>query len=88
MTTGDDEKDEAELYTMDDDGDSGVGMGRVIVEEEPGTVSLKPASEAGQSRRKKGVMALRDMDVDVEEEGSEDDKEDDVGWEDAYEQEV
>ncbi|KIM36403.1 hypothetical protein M413DRAFT_449126 [Hebeloma cylindrosporum] len=87
MTTGDDEKDEAELYTMDDEDGGDVGR-RVIVEEETGSVSLKPASEGGKSQRKKGMLALQDMSVDVEEEGSDDDKDDDVGWEDAYEQEV
>ena len=85
MTTGDDEKDEAELYTMDDE--DGNDERRVIVEE-TGSVSLKPVSEAGQSQRKKGMLALQDMNVDVEEEGSDDDKDDDIGWEDAYEQEV
>ena len=85
MTTGDDEKDEAELYTMDDE--DGDGRRRVIVEE-TGSVSLKPASEAGQPQRKKGMLALQDMNVDAEEEGSDDDKDDDIGWEDAYEQEV
>ena len=85
MTTGDDEKDEAELYTMDDE--DGNGERRVIVEE-TGSVSLTPASEVGKSQRKKGMLALQDMNVDAEEEGSDDDKDDDIGWEDAYEQEV
>ena len=85
MTTGDDEKDDAELYTMDDEDDSG---GRRVIVEETGSVSLKPASEAGKSQRKKGMLALQDMNVDAEEDGSDDDKDGDIGWEDAYEQEV
>ena len=85
MTTGDDEKDEAELYTMDDE--DGEGEPRVIVEEETGSV-LKPASVAEKPQRKKGMLALQDMNVDAEEEGSDDDKDDDIGWEDVYEQEV
>jgi hypothetical protein len=40
--------------------------------------------------RKKGVLALEDMEID--DEGSDDDKDDEEeagrGWEDAYEQEV
>lgn len=85
MTTGDDDKDEADLYTMDDDKSDGEGMA-VIVEEEAGTVALKPASETRQPR--KGIMALQDMDGEREaDDGTDDEKDDDV-WEDAYEQEV
>ncbi|KAH9475098.1 Transcription factor IIIB 60 kDa subunit [Psilocybe cubensis] len=84
MTTSDDEKDDAELYTMpDDDYDkTDEGEMNVIVEEEPGTVVLKPAT-AG--KKKKGVEALLE---EVDEEASDDDKEDDMEYEDAYEQEV
>ncbi|KAJ3499399.1 hypothetical protein NLJ89_g10106 [Agrocybe chaxingu] len=90
MTTGDDEKDDAELFTMDDDKSDGEGMlnPTVIVEEEPGSVaSWKPPSEPEKTKKKMGMMALEDMDMD--EDASDDDKDDDaLGWEDAYEQEV
>ena len=88
MTTGDDDKDDADLYTMDD----GEGlMPTVIVEDEPDTVVLTPAKEPAKPR-KKGVLALED-DADMDDDGSDDDKDDDDddvgrGWEDAYEQEV
>ncbi|KDR71547.1 hypothetical protein GALMADRAFT_102540 [Galerina marginata CBS 339.88] len=88
MTTGDDDKDDADLYTLDDDKTDADGtlMPTVIVEEEPGTVAFKPAAEPTKPR-KKGVLSLEDVDMD--EEGSDDEKDDDVeGWEDAYEQEV
>ncbi len=88
MTTGDDDKDEAELYTMDDDKSDGEAMLSVIVEEEAGTVALKPASEPAKPR-KNGILALHDMDGEGDvDEGSDDDKDEDVAWEDAYEQEV
>jgi transcription factor IIIB subunit 2 len=88
-TKGDDDKDEANLYTigMDDDKSDGEGTLGVIVEEESGTVALKPASEPAKPR--KNGLALDDMDAEGEiDEGSDDDKDDDIGWEDAYEQEV
>lgn len=88
MTTGDDDKDEEELYIMDDDKSDGEGvrMPTVIVEDEPGTVVSAPVKEPGKSR-KKGVLALEDADMD--DEGSDDDKDDDgMGWEEAYEQEI
>ncbi|KJA27538.1 hypothetical protein HYPSUDRAFT_944631 [Hypholoma sublateritium FD-334 SS-4] len=88
MTTGDDDKDEAELYTMDDDKSDGEAMLSVIVEEEAGTVALKPATEPAKPR-KNGILALHDIDGEGEvDEGSDDDKDEDVTWEDAYEQEV
>lgn len=85
MTTDDDEKDDADLYTMpeDDYDKTDEGGVSVIVEEEPGTVVLKPATESGKGK-KKGVEAL----LEVDEEASDDDKEDDMEYEDAYEQEV
>lgn len=88
MTTGDDDKDEADLYTMDDDKSDGEGvlMPTVIVEDEPGTVVLTPVNETTKPRQK-GILALEDVDMD--DEGSDDDKDDEgMGWEDAYEQEV
>ena len=90
MTTGDDDKDDEDLYTMDDDKNDGEGglMPTVIVEDEPGTVVLTPMKET-EKPRKKGILALEDADID--DEGSDDDKDDDDdgrGWEDAYEQEV
>ena len=90
MTTGDDDKDDADLYTMDDDKNDGEGvlMPTVIVEDEPGTVAFTPVKESAKAH-KKGVLALEDADID---EGSDDDKDDDDddgrGWDDAYEQEV
>ena len=94
MTTGDDDKDDADLYTMDDDKNDGEGvhMPTVIVEDDPGTVVLSPVKDSGSAKpRKKGVLALED-DADLDEEGSDEDKDDDDddgrGWEDAYEQEV
>jgi len=57
----------------------------VIVEEEPGTVSMTPAKEP-TLRNKILLGAHADPDL---EEGSDDDKgDDDIGWDDAYEQEV
>ena len=90
MTTGDDDKDDADLYSMDDDKNDGesVVMPTVIVEDEPDTVVLAPAKESAKPR-KKGILALEDADMD--DEGSDDDKDDDevgMGWEDAYEQEI
>lgn len=88
MTTGDDDKDDADLYTMDDDKSDGEGvrMPTVIVEDEPGTVVSTPVKEPAKSR-KRDVLAFEDADVD--DEGSDDDKDDDgMGWEDAYEQEI
>ena len=92
MTTGDDDKDDADLYTMDDDKNDGESaiMPTVIVEDEPDNVVLTPAKESTKPR-KKSVLALVD-DADMDDEGSDDDKDDDDddgrGWEDAYEQEV
>jgi len=91
MTTGDDDKDDADLYTMDDDKSDGEGvlMPTVIVEDEPGSVVLIPVNEsATKLHRKKVVPALEDVELD--DEGSDDDKDDDdgMGWEDAYEQEI
>lgn len=85
MTTGDDDKDDADLYAMDDDKSDGEGvlMPTVIVEDEPGTVVSTPAKES----TKKGALVSEDAYID--DEGSDDDKEDDgVGWEDPYEQEI
>jgi transcription factor IIIB 90 kDa subunit len=88
MTTGDDDKDDADLYTMDDDKSDGEGvlMPTIIVEDEPGTVVSIPVKEPAKPR-KKGVLALEHADID--DEGSDDDKDDDgMGWEDTYEQEI
>ena len=89
MTTGDDDKDEADLYTMDYDKSDGesVLMPTVIVEDEPGTVVLNPV-KASTKPRKNVILPLED-----DEEGSDDDKDDDddddvIGWEDAYQQEI
>ncbi|PPQ97695.1 hypothetical protein CVT26_001878 [Gymnopilus dilepis] len=84
MTTGDDDKDEAELYTFDDDKTDQDGP-TVIVEEEPGTVSLKPVEEPIKPR-KKDILSRGDVDMDEEE--SDEDKDDGIDWEDAYEQEL
>lgn len=86
MTLGNDEKDDEDLYTMDDKSDGeGMSMPMVIVEEEPGTVSMTPAKEP--TLRNKNLLRTH-TDLDLEE-GSDDDKaDDDIGWDDAYEQEV
>ena len=95
MTTGDDDKDDADLYTMDDDkddddGEGGGGMPTVIVEDEPGTVNLTPLVKTAKTR-KKGVLALEEAEVDdegISDDDDEDGDDDGRGWEDAYEQEV
>lgn len=62
----------------------------VIVEEDARPVALKPVQDEDGSRRKRGVMSMDELDdVDVDAEGeSDEEKEDDIGWDDAYEQEV
>ena len=89
MATGDDDKDDADLYSMDDDKNDGEGVliPTVIVEDEPDAVLLTPMKESAKPH-KKGILALEDADIDDED--SDDDKDDDVGigWEDAYEQEI
>ncbi|KAF8889414.1 cyclin-like protein [Gymnopilus junonius] len=84
MTTGDEDKDDAELYTFDDDKTDGDGP-TIIVEEEAGTVSLKPIEEP-MKPRKKSILAQAEG--DMEEEESDEDKDDGIDWEDAYEQEI
>lgn len=85
MGLGSDEKDDEELYTMDDRSDGG-GAGMVIIEEEAGVVARAPAAPGSRPK----VPGLEDGDADADADvdyGS--DKADDVGgWEDAYEQEV
>ncbi|KAJ7334697.1 BRF1-domain-containing protein [Mycena albidolilacea] len=90
-----DEKDDDQLYTLDDKSD-GEGMSMLVIEEAPGTVVSAPPPKP---KPKKALnIAARvatagngNVDVDGDEdmdpeEGS--DKGEDVGWEDAYEQEV
>jgi len=87
-TAIDDDKDEADLFTMDDDKSDGEGVinPAMIVEEEPGTVVSRAPTES-TTRRKN--PSLPPEDVDIDDEGSEEEKDDDLlGWEDAYEQEV
>lgn len=86
MTLGNDDKDDEDLYTMDDKSDGeGMYMPTIIVEEEPGTVAGAPPSAAG---RKEGGRVLRN-ETEVEDEASDDEKgDDDLGWDDVYEQEV
>ena len=80
MTTGEDDKDEANLYIMDDDKSDGEGifMPTIIVEDEPGILALNPVNQPRNPIRR----ALEDND-----EGSDDDKDDGdddaIGWEDA-----
>lgn len=69
-----DDKDEAELYTIGDDKSDDEHM--VIIEEGPGTVALPPPARKPEE----------DLDADADE-GS-DDGAPNVGWEDAYEQEL
>ncbi|KAJ6482161.1 BRF1-domain-containing protein [Mycena vitilis] len=86
-----DDKDDDQLYTMDDKSD-GEGVGMVLIEEAPGTVGSAPPSKP--KPKKAADLAARvpgaadaDGDEDMDpEEGS--DKGEDMGWEDAYEQEV
>ena len=89
MTTGDDDKDDADLYSMDDDKNDGEGvlMPTVIVEDEPDAVLLTPMKESAKPR-KKGILALEDADVDDEDSDDDKDGDDGIGWEDAYEQEI
>ncbi|KAF7361246.1 BRF1-domain-containing protein [Mycena sanguinolenta] len=87
-----DDKSDDQLYTLDDKSD-GEGMGMLVIEEGPGTVVSAPPPKS--KPKKAGLVAQAaagnaepeaDADEDMDpEEGS--DKED-VGWEDAYEQEV
>ena len=65
MTTGDDDKDDADLYTMDDDKNDGdgVAMLTVIAEDEPGTVVSTSVMESA-TPRKRSVLALEDGDID------------------------
>jgi transcription factor IIIB subunit 2 len=85
MGLGMDDKDDDDLYTIgaDDKSDGDGGMGMVVIQEEPGTVSVAPVPAASGPRPR--LPELEEDDVDADE-GSE--KGDDVGWEDAYEQEV
>jgi transcription factor IIIB subunit 2 len=88
-----DDKDDDQLYTMDDKSD-GEGMGMLLIEEAPGTVVSAPPPKP-KPKKVTGVAARvlvagnaeadGDEDMDAEE-GS--DKGEDVGWEEAYEQEV
>ncbi|KAJ6510388.1 BRF1-domain-containing protein [Mycena sanguinolenta] len=88
-----DDKSDEQLYTLDDKSD-GEGMGMLVIEEGPGTVVSAPAPKpkpkkaglAAQAAAAGNVEPEPDADEDMDpEEGS--DKED-VGWEEAYEQEV
>jgi transcription factor IIIB subunit 2 len=80
----DDDKDDG-LYTIGlDDKSDGEGTGMVIIQEEPGVVSVTPASG---SRSNVPGLEEDNMNADADgDEGSE--KGDDLGWEDVYEQEV
>ncbi|KAJ7208057.1 BRF1-domain-containing protein [Mycena pura] len=90
-----DEKDDDQLYTMDDKSDT-EGMAMVVVEEAPGTVGSAPPPH--KAKRKKvteepvavaaaGIGEDGDDDMDPEE-GSDKEENEHVGWEEAYEQEV
>ena len=90
-----DEKDDDQLYTMDDKSDT-EGMAMVVVEEAPGTVGSAPPPP--KAKRKKvteepvavavaGIGEDGDDDMDPEE-GSDKEENEHVGWEEAYEQEV
>jgi transcription factor IIIB 90 kDa subunit len=74
---GADEKDDKDLYTLDDKSD---GEGMLIIEEEGGGIGLA----AGEPPRADGDD---DAGGDGDGEGSEK-GDDQIGWEDAYEQEV
>jgi transcription factor IIIB subunit 2 len=88
-----DDKDEDNLYTIDDksdDEDGGVPL--VIIQEEAGPV---PLSQQSKSATGKAAQARTDADADEDLEGvSDDEKYDDEkfdeegDWEDMYEQEI
>jgi transcription factor IIIB subunit 2 len=80
-----DDKDDAELYTIGDEKSDDDGAVMVIIEEEPGSVAVTPAPAKGAMPRGMGDEADVDGELDGDE-GSDDDKGDDVGWE--YEQEI
>ncbi|KAF7293140.1 BRF1-domain-containing protein [Mycena chlorophos] len=87
---------EDQLYTFDDDGkdkSDGEGMGMVLIEESGGTVGVNAEPPPARAKRKKSrVSELAERVAEDEEQDPEEasDKEEDVnmGWEDAYEQEV
>ncbi|KAJ7475230.1 BRF1-domain-containing protein [Mycena galericulata] len=80
-----DDKDDDQLYTMDDKSD-GEGMGMVVIEEAPGTVGSAPPPKP-QPKKVADLAGAADGDEDMDaEEGS--DKGEDMGWDEVYEQEV
>lgn len=78
-----DDKDDADLYTMDDKSD-GEGMGMVVIEE-PGNVSVAPTPPVAGARKEPLFVPHEGDDDDVDGDGDADDA---GGWEDGYEQEV
>jgi transcription factor IIIB 90 kDa subunit len=78
---GGDEKDDNGLYTIDDKSD---GEEMLVIEEEGGGVGLA----VGEPPRPGEGEEDADGDVDPDVDGSEKGDEVEVGWEDAYEQEV
>ncbi|KAG5634460.1 hypothetical protein H0H81_001877, partial [Sphagnurus paluster] len=78
MGLGDD-KDDAELYTIGEDKSEDGPMGMVIIEEEAGSVAVTPAPSRKSDL---GEDADADADADSDYGGGE------VGWDDAYEQEI
>ncbi|RDB26784.1 Transcription factor IIIB subunit [Hypsizygus marmoreus] len=80
-----DEKDDAELYTISDDKSDDGAM--VIIEEEPGTVAVAPVPPPA-SRKGKIPPGAEDMDADADADEASDDGGAGLGWEDAYEQEI
>lgn len=82
-------KDDDDLYTFDDEKDED-RLGMVIIEEEPGSVAVTPASST-QPRKISGAELGENADADADADGDGDEGSDygpENGWEDAYEQEI
>jgi transcription factor IIIB 90 kDa subunit len=79
---GGDEKDDQQLYTMDEKSD---GEGMLIIEEDGGGVGLAAVQTFGKPR---DVAEDGEVDLDAEADGSDKGDDIEVSWEDAYEQEV
>ncbi|KAG6896547.1 hypothetical protein C0992_007543 [Termitomyces sp. T32_za158] len=82
-------KDDADLYTFDDDKNED-GTGMVIIEEEPGSVAVTPAPST-QAKKIPGAELAENVDADADADADGDEGSDygaEGGWEDAYEQEI
>lgn len=87
MVIGGEDKGDEDMFIMDAEKSDGedLRMPTMIVEEEPGTVMVKPLSELNDRNEVENLALAEDMYDD----GSDEDKEGDfTQWEEAYEQEV